>query len=159
MPTIAVTGMGFPGLSLSLSFTSTFHRPRNAVTGGSVLGSQGSCPLQEAAGGGQWIGANVAAVESELTEVRKLGTFWPGSTGRPRTSLKPGGTPVRKLSLPGTLPRPAPCLLGRSAMTNLSSILKSKDVTLPTKVCMVKAMVFPVVTYGYQSWTIKKAEC
>lgn len=74
-----------------------------------MLGSQGSCPLQEAAGGGQWIGANVAAVESELTEVRKLGTFWPGSTGRPRTSLKPGGTPVRKLSLPGTLPRPAPC--------------------------------------------------
>ena len=50
-------------------------------------------------------------------------------------------------------------LLGRKAMTNLNSILKTKDVTLPTKVHLVKAMVFPVVTYGYQSWTIKKAEC
>ena len=42
-------------------------------------------------------------------------------------------------------------------MTNLDSILKSKDVTLPTKVCLVKAMVFPVVMYGYESWTVKKA--
>ena len=50
-------------------------------------------------------------------------------------------------------------LLGRKAMTNLDSVLKTKDVTLPTKVHLVKAMVFPVVTYGYQSWTIKKAEC
>ena len=49
-------------------------------------------------------------------------------------------------------------LLGRKAMTNLDSILKSRDVTLPTKVHLVKAMVFPVVTYGYESWTIKKAE-
>ena len=49
-------------------------------------------------------------------------------------------------------------LLGRKAMTNLDSILKSRDITLPTKVCLVKAMVFPVVTYGYESWTIKKAE-
>ena len=49
-------------------------------------------------------------------------------------------------------------LLGRKAMTNLDSILKSRDITLPTKVHIVKAMVFPVVTYGYQSWTIKKAE-
>ena len=49
-------------------------------------------------------------------------------------------------------------LLERSAMTNLESILKSRDVTLPIKVCLVKAMVFPVVMYGYESWTIKKAE-
>ena len=49
-------------------------------------------------------------------------------------------------------------LLGRKAMTNLDSILKSKDITLLTKVHLVKGMVFPVVTYGYESWTIKKAE-
>ena len=49
-------------------------------------------------------------------------------------------------------------LLGRKAMTNLDSILKIKDITLPTKVCLVKAMVFPVVMYGCESWTIKKAE-
>ena len=49
-------------------------------------------------------------------------------------------------------------LLGRQAMTNLDSILKSKDITLPTKVCLVKAMVFPGVTYRCESWTIKKAE-
>ena len=48
--------------------------------------------------------------------------------------------------------------LGRKAMTNLGSALKSKDITLPTKVHMVKAMVFPVVMYGYESWTTKKAE-
>ena len=48
-------------------------------------------------------------------------------------------------------------LLGRKAMTNLDSILKSRDLTLPTKVCLVKAMVFPVVIYGCESWTIKKA--
>ena len=50
-------------------------------------------------------------------------------------------------------------LLGRKVMTNLNSILKSRDITLPTKVCLVKAMVFPVVMYGCESWTIKKAEC
>ena len=50
-------------------------------------------------------------------------------------------------------------LLGRKAMTNLGSILKSRDITLPTKVCLVKAMVFPVVMSGCESWTIKKAEC
>ena len=50
-------------------------------------------------------------------------------------------------------------LLGRKAMTNLGSILKSRDITLPTKVCLVKAMVFPVVMHGCESWTIKKAEC
>ena len=50
-------------------------------------------------------------------------------------------------------------LLGRKVMTNLDSILKNRDITLPTKVCLVKAMVFPVVMYGCESWTIKKAEC
>ena len=49
-------------------------------------------------------------------------------------------------------------LLGRKAMTNLDSILKSRDITLPTKIHVVKAMVFPVVIYGCESWTIKKAE-
>ena len=50
-------------------------------------------------------------------------------------------------------------LLGRKVMTNLDSILKSRDNTLPTKICLVKAMVFPVVMYGCESWTIEKAEC
>ena len=50
-------------------------------------------------------------------------------------------------------------LLGRKVMTNLDSLLKSKDITLPTKVCLVKAMVFPVVMYGCENWTVKKAEC
>ena len=50
-------------------------------------------------------------------------------------------------------------LLGRKVMTNLDSIFKSRDITLPTKVHLVKAMVFPVVMYGCESWTIKKAEC
>ena len=49
-------------------------------------------------------------------------------------------------------------LLGRKAMTNLDSILKNRDITLPTKICLVKTMVFPVVMYGYESWTIKKVE-
>ena len=51
-----------------------------------------------------------------------------------------------------------PLLLGRKVMTNLDSILKSRDITLPTKVCLVKAMVFPVVMCGCDSWTLKKAE-
>ena len=50
-------------------------------------------------------------------------------------------------------------LLGKKVMTNLESILKSRDITLPTKVCLVKAMVFLVVMYGCESWTVKKAEC
>ena len=50
-------------------------------------------------------------------------------------------------------------LLGRKVMTKLDNILKSRDITLPTKVCLVKAMVFPVVMYGCESWTVKKAEC
>ena len=51
------------------------------------------------------------------------------------------------------------CSLGRKVMTNLDSILKSRDIALPTKVCLVKAMVFPVVMYGCESWIVKKAEC
>ena len=50
-------------------------------------------------------------------------------------------------------------LLARKAITNLDSILKSRDITLPTKVCLVKAMIFPVVMYGCESWTVKKAVC
>ena len=50
-------------------------------------------------------------------------------------------------------------LLGRKVMTNLDSMFKSRDITLPTKVCLVKAMVFPVVMYGCESWTVKKTEC
>ena len=50
-------------------------------------------------------------------------------------------------------------LLGRKVMTNLDSIFKSRDITLPIKVCLVKVMIFPVVMYGCESWTIKKAEC
>ena len=50
-------------------------------------------------------------------------------------------------------------LLERKAVTNLDNVLKSRDITLPTKVCIVKAMLFPVVMYGFESWTIKKAEC
>ena len=50
-------------------------------------------------------------------------------------------------------------LLGRKVMTNLDSIFKSRDITLPTKVCLVEAMVFPVVMYGCESWTVKKADC
>ena len=50
-------------------------------------------------------------------------------------------------------------LLGRKAMTNLDNVSKSRDITLPTKVCIIKAMVFPVVMYGCESWTVKRAEC
>ena len=50
-------------------------------------------------------------------------------------------------------------LLGRKAMINLDSLLKSRDITLPTKVCLVKAMVLPVLMYGYECWSVKKAEC
>ena len=59
----------------------------------------------------------------------------------------------------GPLRAPRGAVLGRKAMTNLDSILKSRDITLPTMVHLVKAMVFPVVMYGCESWTIKKVEC
>ena len=65
-----------------------------------------------------------------------------------------------KITADGDLkPRNYKTLLGRKAMTNPDSILKSRDITLPTKVCLVKAKVFPVVMYGWGSWTVNKAEC
>ena len=65
---------------------------------------------------------------------------------------------VSKITADGDCSHERRLLLGRKVMTNLDSILKSRDITLPTKVCLVKAMVFPVVMYGCESWTIKKAE-
>ena len=64
-------------------------------------------------------------------------------------------------SVPPTLQQATadPCLLGRKVMTNLDSILKSRDITLPTKIHLVKAMVFPVIMYGCECWTVRKAEC
>ena len=66
---------------------------------------------------------------------------------------------LKKLKLNGSMKTYKTLLPGRKVMTNLGGILKSRDITLPTKVCLVKAMVFPVVMYGCESWTIKKAEC
>ena len=63
-----------------------------------------------------------------------------------------------KITADGDCSHEIKTLLERKTMTNLSSILKSRDITLPTKVCLVKAMVFPIVMYGCQSWTIKEAE-
>ena len=68
-----------------------------------------------------------------------------------------GGTP-KSLQMVTAVMKLKDLLLGRKPVTNLDSILKSKDITLPTKVCLVKAMVFPLVMYGYEIWTIKKAE-
>ena len=65
---------------------------------------------------------------------------------------------VSKITADGDCSHEIKRLLGRKVMTNLDSIVKSRDITLLTKVCLVKAMVFPVVMYGYESWTIKKAE-
>ena len=62
-----------------------------------------------------------------------------------------------KITADGDCSREIKTLLGRKVMTNLDNILKSRDITLPTKVCLLKAMVFPVVMYGCESWTIKKA--
>ena len=73
--------------------------------------------------------------------------------------LGPGTWDLRPSPLPLVSDEIRRCLLfGRKVMTNLDSILKSRDIILPTKVCLVKAMVFPVVMYGCESWTIKKAE-
>ena len=86
----------------------------------------------------------------------------------PITSWKLDGETVRDFILGGSkITADGDCshdikrclLLGRKVMANLDSILKSRDITLPTKVSLVKAMVFPVVMYGWESWTIKKAEC
>ena len=89
-------------------------------------------------------------------------------TSDPITSWQIGGETVRDFTFGGSkITADGDCsheikrqlLFGRKAMTNLDSILKSRDITLPTKVCLVKAMVFPVIMYGCESWTIKKAEC
>ena len=70
-----------------------------------------------------------------------------------------GGAPKSLQMVIATMKSKDSCLLhGRKVMTNLDSILKSRDITLSTKVCLVKAMVFPVVMYGYESWTVKKTE-
>ena len=66
---------------------------------------------------------------------------------------------IQKAKIMASGPITSCLLLGRKVMTNLDSILKSRDITLPTKVGLVKAMVFPVVMYGCENWTVKKAEC
>ena len=87
---------------------------------------------------------------------------------RPNTSWQIGGETVSDFIFLGSkITADGDCsheikrhlLLGRKFMINLDSILKSRDITLPTKVCLVKAVVFPVVMYGCESWTMKKAEC
>ena len=70
-----------------------------------------------------------------------------------------GGAPKSLQMVTEVMKKLRHLLLGRKAMTNLDSILKSRGITLPTKVHLVKAMVFPVVIYGCESWTIKKVEC
>ena len=89
-------------------------------------------------------------------------------TSDPITSWKIGGETVADFILGGSkITVDGDCsheikrrlLLGRKVMTNIDSILKSRDITLPTKICLVKGMVFPVLMYGCESWTVKKAEC
>ena len=101
-------------------------------------------------------------IQTHWDKVRNLPCFWPHII----SSLK---LKVLKLNLSQYKISPCFCILfpgmwapwehGRKVMTNLDSILKSRDITLPTKVCLLKATVFPVVMYGCESWTIKKAEC
>ena len=100
----------------------------------------------------------------------KLRLFNLGMASCPITSWEIDGETVETASnfifLGSKIPEDGDCsheikrrlLLGRKVITNLDSILKSRDITLPTKVCLVKAMVFPVVMYGCESWTVKKAE-
>ena len=86
--------------------------------------------------------ANLVAIDGETVETMSDFIFWaPKSLQMVTAAMK------RRL------------LLGRKVMTNLDNIFKSRDVTLLTKVCLVKGMVFPVVMYGCESWTVKKAEC
>ena len=86
----------------------------------------------------------------------------PSTTSGPITSWQIDGETVETVAdfifLGSKITADGDLLLGRKVMTNLDSILKSKDITLSTKVCLVKAIVFPVVMYGCESWTIKKAE-
>ena len=80
------------------------------------------------------------------------GLPFPSLGDLPNPGIEPGSPALQADALPSEPP-------GWRVMTNVDSILKSRDITLPTKVDLVKAMVFPVVMYGYESWTIKKAEC
>ena len=112
--------------------------------------------------------------KEELSKMKeswiKIKLIWEMMASSPITSWKIDGETVETVSdfifLGSKITADGDCsheikrhlLLGRRVMTNLDSILKSRDITLPTKVCQVKAMVFPVVMYGCESWTVKKAE-
>ena len=87
-----------------------------------------------------------------------VGNLISGSSAFSKTSLSIWKLTVHILLRPGLENFEHYLLLGRKVMTNLDSIFKSRDITLPTKACLVKAMVFPVVMYGCESWTVKKAE-
>ena len=86
-----------------------------------------------------------------------MGNRW-GNSGN-SVRLYFGGAPKSLQMMIAAMKYKRRLLLGRKVMTNLDSILKRRDITLPTKFCLVKAMVFPVVMYGCESWTVKKAEC
>ena len=120
-------------------------------------------------GGGRWIGSNklVELKKKNTSTFRKLRSWHPvtslhdmkhGETMETVTDFILGGS---KITADGHCSHEVKrlLLLGRKGMTNLDNILKSRDITLLTKVCLVKGMVFPVVIYGCESWTITKAEC
>ena len=91
------------------------------------------------------------------------GAWWAAIYGvaQSRTRLKQLSSSSSKITVDGDCSHEIKrrLLLRKKVMTSLERILKSRDITLPTKICLVKAMVFPIVTYGCESWTIKKAEC
>ena len=99
-------------------------------------------------------------LNSQKTKIMASGpiTSWEidGETVKTVSDFILGGS---KITADGDCSHERCLLLGRKVMTNLDSIFKSRDITLPAKVHLVKVMVFPVVMYGYESWTIKKAEC
>ena len=98
----------------------------------------------------------------QKTKIMAIGpiTSWQidGETDETVADFILGGGPKSLQMVTAAMKLKDACFLGRKVMTNLDSILKSRDITLPTKVRLVKAMVFPVVMYGCESWTIKKAE-
>ena len=87
-------------------------------------------------------------IDGETVETVRLYCFF---GGRGASKITADGDCIHEIKIT--------CFLGKKIMTNLDSILKSKDITLPTNICLVKAMGFPVVMYGCESWAIKKAEC